>query len=209
MNSVWELHDRMFSEDELKSVVLKAADLNGWERVRKACAFAETCHSGQVRKGLEKIPFINHPLLVAAHAVWLGIADEDILCTCLLHDVCEDCDVPVQELPASDKVRKAVAVLTKERGIDYLEYMHAQAYFSAISRNPLAGVVKILDRCSNISHMASSFSGRRLREYVRETEEFVLPILQLLREQEEYSNAMYLVEYHLRSVLMTYHRMFS
>ena len=56
-------------------------------------------HEGQQRKSGE--PYIVHPLTMACNALALGIRDDKVVATILLHDVCEDCDVSLKELPIS------------------------------------------------------------------------------------------------------------
>jgi GTP pyrophosphokinase len=60
-------------------------------RFAQALAFAATAHAGQVRKGTS-IPYISHPLAVAALAMEHG-ANEDQAIAALLHDTIEDCGV--------------------------------------------------------------------------------------------------------------------
>ena len=58
-------------------------------RFAEAVEFATVMHDGQVRKG-SGVPYISHPLAVAAIALQHG-ADEDQAIAALLHDVPEDC----------------------------------------------------------------------------------------------------------------------
>lgn len=45
------------------------------------------------------IAYIAHPLSMACYAAALGIRDDNIMSTILLHDVCEDCGIDVETLP--------------------------------------------------------------------------------------------------------------
>ena len=75
-------------------------------------------------------------------------------------------------------------------------------YYAAISENRIACIVKILDRCNNISTMASSFTQKKLVAYVNETETCVMPMLEQAKYAFlEYADAFYLLKYHMRSVL--------
>ena len=76
----------------------------------KALSFAREKHRGQLRKSGD--PYIIHPLLMACNAVSMGIRDDATVATILLHDVCEDCGIGLQELPVSDRVRHAVDLMT-------------------------------------------------------------------------------------------------
>ena len=58
-------------------------------RFEEALALAVRLHHGQVRKGSE-VPYISHPLAVAAIALEYG-ASEDEAIAAVLHDTIEDC----------------------------------------------------------------------------------------------------------------------
>ena len=51
---------------------------------------------------------------MACNALSLGIRDDKVITTMLLHDVCEDCDTALQELPVNEKVCRSVALMTFE-----------------------------------------------------------------------------------------------
>ncbi|MFP4024825.1 MAG: HD domain-containing protein [Thiohalospira sp.] len=56
----------------------------------KAIAFASERHKYQLRKGVSKIPYINHPVKVAEILSQCGETDTFLLVAALLHDVIED-----------------------------------------------------------------------------------------------------------------------
>jgi (p)ppGpp synthase/HD superfamily hydrolase len=58
-------------------------------RFGHALVYAETAHTGQLRKGTS-VPYVAHLLAVAALALEYG-ADEDEAIAALLHDTVEDC----------------------------------------------------------------------------------------------------------------------
>jgi GTP pyrophosphokinase len=82
------------------------------EAVRRAFEFAGQSHDGQVRESGE--PYITHPLAVAETLAELRM-DCGTLVAALLHDVAEDCDVPVSELETrfGVEVAKLVDGVTK------------------------------------------------------------------------------------------------
>jgi (p)ppGpp synthase/HD superfamily hydrolase len=55
---------------------------------RRALDFAEAAHRGQLRKGTTDIPFMHHPVALAALLIADG-ADEELVCAAYLHDVVE------------------------------------------------------------------------------------------------------------------------
>ena len=190
------LSDRLFDEQHMYTYVKTYANVREMPQTVKALAFAREQHKGQVRKGRDNVPYIYHPLLMACHALALGLDDDDIVAASLLHDVCEDCGVSPDELPAGDTVKTAVRILTKEPGYDEEEY------YRSILENPIATMVKLLDRCSNVSGMAAGFFRDKLAEYIRETERLVYPLLDRAKtEYPMYSNQLFLIKYHMSSVV--------
>lgn len=55
-----------------------------------AVSFAADRHKNQIRKGLGKIPYINHPIQVAKLLSDFGEEDDELIISALLHDVIED-----------------------------------------------------------------------------------------------------------------------
>ena len=79
-----------------------------------------------------------------------------------------------------------------------------KAYYAAIAGNAKACLVKILDRCNNVSTMAGTFRREKLIEYIAETEEYVLPLTEVLKNQyPQYAGITFMVKYHIVSVLET------
>ncbi len=67
--------------------------------VRRATGFAAWKHTGQCRKGEGKIPYIHHPVEVAAILSEAGaIEDNDLLQAALLHDTIEDTETERENL---------------------------------------------------------------------------------------------------------------
>ena len=145
------LSDRLFNEERMYTYVKTYAGVKDLFQTSKVLPYARELHKGQVRKGKDKVPYIYHPLLIACHALSLGLDDDDMISAALLHDICEDCGVAVEELPVNDATKEAVKLLTKTAETDKEQYYHQ------ISQNPIATMVKLLDRCNNVSGMAVAF----------------------------------------------------
>ena len=63
-------------------------------------------------------------------------------------------------------------------------------------------MVKLLDRCSNVSGMAAGFTKSGMIRYIKGTEKWIYPLLQQTRElYPQYSNQIFLIKYHLTSVV--------
>ena len=202
----WELHDRLFSEDHMYTFVKASAASRGYYQSSLALSFAAEKHEGQYRKGADHVPYINHPLTMACHALAMNLND-DVVAAALLHDVCEDCGVNPEELPVSGTVQDAVSLLSfsVKEGESKIE---AKArYFSAISENRVASIVKVIDRCNNLSTMATGFSRAKMFEYIEETEKHVLPLVgQIKNSWPEFYNAAFLLKYQILSILETLKR---
>ena len=197
------LSDRLFSEARMATYVGAYCNAKHLYETRRALAFAREKHAGQFRKlghSSERVPYIYHPLLLTCHALALGLEEDDLLSACLLHDVCEDCGVAPEELPVSEGVREAVRLLTKPEEFSGTDQEY-RAYYNGIAGNRIAVMVKLLDRCNNISSMATSFTDERMAQYIQETQEYVHPLMERARnEYPQYSNALFLIRYHMNSV---------
>lgn len=192
------LSDRLFDEKRMYTYIKTYAGVKKLHQTSKVLPYARELHEGQFRKGKDHVLYIYHPLLLACHALALGLDDDDIVSTALLHDVCEDCGVAVDELPVNKETKAAVSLLTKGKETK----LNAEQYYADISRNPIATIVKLLDRCNNISGMAAGFSKKRMVEYIKETETLVYPLMQKAKsEYPMYSNQIFLIKYHMTSVI--------
>ena len=192
------LSDRLFNEDRMYTYVKTYATMKGLAQTVEVLPYARELHKGQVQKGKDEVPYIYHPLLMACHALSLGLDDDNLVSAILLHDVCEDCGVEIEDLPVNEDVKKAVQLVRKD------EYKDTDTYYSDISENCIATMVKLIDRCNNVSAMSTGFSKERIIEYINETEKYVYPLLQKAKTKySKYSNQVFLIKYHMTSVVTT------
>lgn len=208
----WQLKDQLFDEEHMYQFIKAYAGSSNAKNTLAALPYAKKMHEGQCRKGPGKIPYIVHPLHMACHALALGLSEDELIATILLHDVCEDCKdedgnpISKEALPVSAAVKEAVALVTKPAE----EYpgWH-EDYYGAIRENRIATITKVLDRCNNISMMATGFSRQKMSTYITATEEYVLPLLDAMKN--DYSdtcyNAAFLVKYQMLSMLETLKRL--
>ena len=90
------------------------------ELLSKAIVLATNAHNGQFDRGGN--PYILHPLRVMD---LLEEKDEELQCIAILHDVIEDTKVTfadMRELGLTERIIKAVTILTKMPGQTYEEY---------------------------------------------------------------------------------------
>ena len=202
------IRDRMFREENMFTRIKTFAAANHLDETYRALPYMREQHAGQLRKQgkytVNQVLYINHPLIMTCQAMAFGIRDDAILAATLLHDVVEDTGVTTEELPFSDEVKKIVELVSFSvpKGKDKAEAK--REYYQAIAGNGKACVVKIIDRCNNVSTMAACYSKAKMVEYISETEEYVLPLTSVLKNQyPEYSDLAFLVKYHIISVLET------
>ena len=94
----WEddlnIRSRLFKEDNMYRRLRDFAVAEGLSETYRALRYISKQHAGQFRKPgrytSEKVPYINHPLLMACQAHAFGIRDDSLLAAALLHDVVED-----------------------------------------------------------------------------------------------------------------------
>lgn len=206
----WHLSDQIFSAEHMYSKLKAFAQTEGLCETYRALPYMRDCHAGQTRDPVQGaaggVPYIVHPLTMACQAHAMGIRDDAVLTTALLHDVCEDCGIRPEELPFSDEVKTSVDLLTK----DHEYFLNAGRpvalveYYSGIRDNRIAMLVKCLDRCNNLSTMAASFTVERMARYISETEENILPLLDEIKSRYlEWSDAAFLLKYQILSLLET------
>jgi len=195
---------RMDDVERMRAKIEAFAVENGLEQTVSALHCAIERHSGQYRKGIGEVPYVVHPMDMVCHAIALGIQEDAVLAAALLHDVCEDCGAAPETLPVGEQVRNAVKLVTFTQ-LENESWDAAKArYYAAIRTSRTAMLVKLLDRCNNVSAMADAFSREKLRSYIEETRNYVLPMAQLLRQQDAgLDSALYLLEYHISSVIFS------
>ncbi len=109
------------------------------DKVLEALRFAEAMHKGQVDKA--GVPYIEHSKKVASM-----VDGDEAKIVALLHDTVEDTDATVEEIRSmfGDRVADAVACLTHDKSVPYLEYV------ANIKGNDLAREVKLADLKHNM-----------------------------------------------------------
>ena len=197
-----ELSDRLHNEKRMYTYVKTYAHVKKMYQTCSVLAYAKEQHKGQVRKGADHVPYIYHPLQMACHALALELEDDNLISATLLHDVCEDTGVMVNDLPANDATKEAVGLLTKKTCGNEMTEEELELYYSEISKNPIALMVKVLDRCSNVSSMATAFDRDKLTSYINETEKWFYPMIRKGQNDfPQYANALFLLKYHISSVV--------
>lgn len=124
-------------------------------------------HVCQVQFLRTLLPYLDHP--------------EETICTTLTHDTPEDKDVSPQEIERfyvdpvfGGRVSSATMKVTKTwRG----QKVNEIELFTQMAQCPIASIVKGVDRFHNLQSMIGVFSLEKQKEYIRETEDLILPML--------------------------------
>ena len=197
----------LYDADELYSFIEGVATEHDMKQTLIALPLMKELHKGQFRSGKDRKPYIVHPMMVAKHACVLNLLDDELIAAILLHDVIEDCQVTIEELNVNDNVKEMVMRVSflKQPGVTNEE---AKAhYFKKIAEHKKAALLKVLDRCNNVSTMGETFEKKRLCNYIEETEHYIFPLIDmLLRECPEYRDVAFLVQYQIVSMLETIKR---
>ena len=172
----------------------------------KALDFAVKAHEGQTKKRSD-IPFVYHPLNVACHCLAMDIRDDSVIAACLLHDVVEDTEYTLDDLPVGEETKQLVRLMTHEKTDDDNREEVMKTYFKALTSNPKAALIKCVDRCNNLTTMSWGLSRDRIYRMIKETEQYVLPLLKVVKAQPEYNNAAWLLQYQMESMLDIYKRL--
>ena len=202
---VFKTNKNLLDWTHMKSFVKITAAAKNMHNTLKALDFAIKAHDGQKRKKSD-IPYIYHPLNLACHCLAMGIDDDAIIAACLLHDTVEDCGCSYDELPVDEETRKLVRLLTRDESDDDHERM-IQKYYDELASDPKAALIKYVDRCNNLTTMSWGLSRSRIYRYIAETEKYILPLLKIVKNEPDYNNAAWLLQYQIESTLDIYKRL--
>ena len=193
--------ERLFDENKLYDYIQKYAYEKQMKQTLCVLPYAKELHQGQYRSGKEHVPYIYHPLMVACHALSLGFDEDDMISAALLHDICEDCNIHPEDLTVNENTKVIVTLLTHHD--DYYRSDNAKKYyFQRIAENKKALIIKLLDRCNNISSIATGFEKAKRDNYIKNTEEWFYPLLtQAMIDYPEYSHQLFVIEYHMKSII--------
>ncbi|MFC2017328.1 RelA/SpoT family protein [Chloroflexota bacterium] len=151
--------------------------------VEDAYDFAMKAHQGQVRKSGE--PYLEHPLQVALTLAELQL-DATSLASALLHDVPENCGIPVSEIEAKfgsevaklvDGVSKLGKLSWSGEGVAARESQaeNLRKMLVAMAKDLRVVFIKLADRLHNM-HTLAALSPERQRSIAEETSEIYAPL---------------------------------
>ena len=153
----------------------------GYYLASTAMDFAGGFHKHTRKAGVT--PEFAHQIQIAHYTRTLSASlmdPERVLAAAFLHDVCEDYDVGFEEIEErfGKAIRQPVQLLTKKyRGTQ----VPPEVYFGRMAEDPVASVVKGIDRTHNVQTMVDVFSLEKQKAYLDEMETYFLPMLKTSR----------------------------
>lgn len=204
--NTFKTKETIYNWEHMKTYVKTTAKNFKLRNTLKAVDYALEAHAGQRRKK-SGVPYIYHPLNMACHVLSMGIVEDDVIAACLLHDVIEDCDCKLEDLPVDDETKELVSLLTCDWTTHENRKEILVPYYEAIEKNPKAALVKCADRCNNLTTMSWGLSREKIYRMIKETEEFYPMLIKAMKSTPEYSNAAWLLQYQIESMLDIYKRL--
>ena len=173
----------------------------GFEQSRAALVFARRAHNGQLRKN--GTPYIIHPLSMACDAIACKGMTDEIVATILLHDVCEDCSIPLSALPVNEVVKNGVKLMTLRpfQGEEKIETK--RRYFNELLGSKEAVICKAFDRYANLNDAEGALSEEAIVKNILETHELLMPVLKEAKyEYPELSDMLHTIRTVLKNTLV-------
>lgn len=171
-------YGRVFPTEKMYTFLKgKFSAIPGDQEALRALEYMKKRHEGQFRKDGQ--PYIVHPLWMACYAAGLESVHitDTTFATILLHDVCEETDAMVEELPFSEPVRRGVKYMTLTRFKDETPLETKRRYMNELLESKDATICKPIDRYINLSTMSGSFLVEKIIKNVKETDQLLLPVL--------------------------------
>ncbi|HEU4461194.1 MAG TPA: HD domain-containing protein [Solirubrobacterales bacterium] len=126
--------------------------------VRAALEKAREAHEGQVRNGSGGMPYVEHPVTVAARLEELGYRDE-VLAAALLHDVVEDSETTLDEVQElfGPEVAGMVGALTDDESIESYRERKAEHRERVAAAAAEAMAIYGSDKLTNVITLRASY----------------------------------------------------
>ena len=199
----WELKPVNYDVSHMFTFVKGRAQMLRLTQTLAVMDLLRRAHGDQQRRskyGFE-CSYMVHPLTMACHALAMGLKDDDVLAAALAHDMVEDAHMQPGDLPV-----EAVRLVSKNM-YDHCEPDWEEKYFAAIRKNPLACMVKCLDRTNNLAGMADAFSRDAMIRYTLETDRYYPALLDVIKKVPEWNDAWWLLRYQMMTMTEAFKRL--
>jgi guanosine-3',5'-bis(diphosphate) 3'-pyrophosphohydrolase len=129
------------------------------ELVRDALETARAAHAGQLRRGSDGRPFIDHPLAVAEQLVGYRYGDE-VLAAALLHDVVEKSETSIDEVRVKfgETVGDLVEAMTEDESIPVYEERKEEHRQRVAAAGPAALAIFAADKLTNVTMLREAYA---------------------------------------------------
>ena len=203
----WTLKAVNYDVSHMFTFVKGRAQMLGLTQTLAVMDKLRAAHGSQERKSRYGFgtSYMVHPLTIACHALAMGLRDDDVLAACLAHDMVEDSEMLVSDIPSGERVREAVRLVSKSE-IYPKDADWEDRYYEQIRKNPLACLVKCLDRVNNVAGMADAFSRDWMIRYTMETDRYYPALLDAIKKVPEWNDAWWLLRYQLMTMLEAFKR---
>lgn len=127
--------------------------------VKDALETARRAHAGQLRRGSDGLPYIDHPLAVAERLVKHRHGDE-VLAAALLHDVVENSEIEAAEVRErfGEKVAELVEALTEDETIPSYEERKEEHRWRVAKAGPAAMAIFAADKLTNVAMLREAYA---------------------------------------------------
>lgn len=175
--------------DEFLEEIKRDHEVEDFAVIRKAYDYAFKAHEGQKRRSGE--PFIIHPIETAKIVSSLEL-DTPTVCAALLHDVVEDCSIPIREIEKEfgpevalivDGVTKLTSITLRQEDSkpearlakEEEHFENLRRIFVAMAKDIRVILVKLADRLHNLRTLCN-LSPDRQKFIAKETLEIFTPL---------------------------------
>ncbi len=159
-----------------------------------AMDFMKFRHGSQTRS--HGTPYWTHPAAVSVimQNECPVKQSEEVITSALLHDILEDTDTEVDEIndKFGEKIASIVKTLTKNK-----EISDTKNYFKGIKSSSIeAKIIKTCDRIHNLREIHLTNDEKRIKKYILETEEYIIPIINSMKDENlrEWAKKLILIE---------------
>jgi GTP pyrophosphokinase len=204
----WELKPVNYDFGHMFTFVKGRAQMLGLKQTLAVLELLRPAHGSQERRSRHGFTttYMVHPLTMACHALAMGLRDDDVIAAALAHDMVEDANMKLSELPVNSRVREAVRLVSKNQ-YDPNEKDWEDRYYENIRKDPLACLVKCLDRVNNLAGMADAFTRKHMAEYAAETDKYYPALLDVVKKAPEWNDAWWLLRYQMMTMLEAFKRL--
>lgn len=167
-----------------------------YTKALKAMEFARRIHTGKRKDGITAE--FQHQVEIALYLTTLKdvMNEEEGIAVALLHDTMED----YEHVTYPDIVNETDMSIADACELLNKNGKKPENYFGDIGSHPVASLVKGSDRVHNINSMKGVFTPEKQQEYIKEAEQWFLPMLKNARNKfPEQTRAYFNIEHMLRS----------